>query len=122
MSIILIGFSYFFTPVLIAWAWIRVVRLVRLRDRSSWLSVIALAFTTLSGLLAVGSVIYADAIGGFRYFDPRLMRIFQIGLLLSLIAVASGLTGIAFRNPLRWQAPLASFGILLFWYMSAISE
>jgi hypothetical protein len=78
--------------------------------------------TTCSGLLALGAFLFSGATGGFAYYDPRLLRIFKIGLLLSSLALLTGLIGIAFRNPLRWQAPIASLGMLIFWFLAAVGE
>jgi hypothetical protein len=109
-------------PLLIAWGWLRFVRRGRLRDRKSWPSLAALILATGSSLLAVGSMIYAGAGGGFAYYDPRLLRIFSVGVVLSSVAVIIGFIGTAFRNPLRWQAPTASLGMLIFWFLAASGE
>jgi len=64
------------------------MRWVRWSGRLSWTSALSLAgfvLATCSLLLEIGSAGYAIAIGGFRHYDPRLMRIFcnrTIGLLI----------------------------------------
>jgi hypothetical protein len=73
-------------------------------------------------MLALGALAFSGAAGGFAYYDPRLLRIFRIGLILSSLGLLAGLIGIAFRNPLRWQAPAASFGMLIFWFLAAMAE
>ena len=119
---VLLVFSYVLTPVFIVWTWVRFIRHSHLRDRSSWPSVTALILTTCSGLLALGAFVFSGATGGFTYYDPRLLRMFSIGLLLSSLALLAGLIGTAFRSPLRWQAPIASLGMLTFWFLAAVAE
>jgi hypothetical protein len=45
----------------------------------SVLSLIGFTLASASGLLAVSSVLYAHAIGGFPFYDPRLLRIYRWG-------------------------------------------
>jgi len=60
--------------------------------------------------------------GGFRYYDPPLMKIYGIGILLSLSGLLAGLGGVWKKNPLRWHAPVLSLGMLLLWVLWASSE
>jgi hypothetical protein len=122
LTVALLGFSYVLTPLLVIWSWIVFIRRSHLRDKRSWFSLAALVLTTSSGLLAIGTLFYARVAGGFAYYDPSLLRIFKIGLLLSLAALIGGLIGVAFRSPLRWQAAVAAFGMVIFWFLSASAE
>jgi hypothetical protein len=72
--------------------------------------------------LGLGAFAYSKAIGGFPFYDPRLMRIYFYGSVLSLAGIALGLVGAFFRNPVRWQAPLAALGTFLFWIGCAAGE
>jgi hypothetical protein len=59
---------------------------------------------------------------GFRYHDPRLLRIYGIGVLLSLAGLLAGLGGVWKKNPLQWHAPVLSLGMLLLWVLWAAGE
>jgi hypothetical protein len=106
----------------IAWAWTRVAKRWNSVDKMPWISIAGLILATLSGLFAIGSMCYSGAVGGFAYYDPKLMRIYRYGLLISLSAFTLGLVGSPFRSPARWQALVASFGMLLFWFAAAAME
>jgi hypothetical protein len=82
------------TPLCLVWTWIRVARHNQLRDRKSWASAAALILATCSGLLALGTYVFAGAKGGFAYYDPQLLHIFRVGLLLSSLALMASLIGI----------------------------
>jgi len=68
-------------------------------------------FGTVTVALALGSLIYAHAIGGFPYYDPRLLRIYRWGTGLSLLGVVFGIGGVWRRSALRWHAPALSVGM-----------
>jgi hypothetical protein len=109
-------------PALLIWGWIRWFTRTRPQSLPSILSLIGLGLATASAILAVSSVLYALAIGGFPYYDPRLLRIYRWGALLSLSAFGFGITGVWRPGPLRWLAPVCSFGTALFWFASAMGE
>ena len=88
----------------------------------SLLSLVAFGLCTCSALLAVSSVAYAHVIGGFPFYDPRLLRIYRWGTLLSVCGVVFGIVGIWRHSRLRWYAPLCAAGMLLFWFFAASSE
>ena len=86
------------------------------------LSLIGFTFASLSCLLAVSSMLYANVTGGFAYYDPVLMRIYRCGFLLSLAGFGFGVSGIWQSNPLRWHAPACAVGMLIYWFGAAMAE
>lgn len=90
--------------------------------RPSPVSLAGFVVSTLSALLALFTILYAAAIHSFAYYDPTLLRIFRWGVLLSLTGFLMGLVGTRKANALRWQAPIAGFAMLAFWFVAASSE
>ena len=88
----------------------------------SVLSLVGFGFGTASAVLAVSSIIYAQAIGGFRYYDPLLLRIYRWGFLLSVTGFLFSVGGIWRRNAWRWYSPLLSLVMLLLWFAYATGE
>ena len=119
--LVAVGF-YLGLPVLTIWGWVRWFRRTQPRTLPSILSLIGLTLATASGLLAVSSVLYAHAIGGFPFYDPRLLIIYRWGGLLSLSGLVFGIAGVWRPGPVRWLAPVCSLGTLLFWFASAMGE
>ncbi len=80
-------------------------------------------FATSSALLAVLSLIYAHTLtNGFPFYDPRLLRIYRWGALLSTVGFCLGVGGVWRKNSLRWHSPLTSFGMFAFWFLAAEGE
>jgi len=100
------------------------VRWFRRRDCgiAAGFALLGLVFATASALLAVSSIVYAQATGGFPFYDPRLLRIYRWGFVLSLTGILFGICGLARKSSLRWQAPLCALGTLMFWISAAESE
>jgi hypothetical protein len=67
-------------------------------------------------------MLYARAGGGFLFYDPSLVRIYRLGVILSLAAMAFAIVGLWRPSPLRWHAPLCAVGTLVFWLAAAGSE
>src|SRR5215472_8305851 len=111
---------YFGLPAVIIAGWIHWAKRRGSMTLWSQLSLVAFGLATSSALLALGSIIYAHTIGGFPFYDPRLLRIYRWGGLLSLVAI--GVAGCWRRTPLRWYAPLCAAGMLIFWFISAMGE
>src|SRR5579864_336235 len=109
-------------PILVIWGWVRWTRSAQPRTTFSNLSLAGFWFSNASALLAVATVLYAQFIKGFRYYDPILIDIYGIGLLLSIAGLACSLIGLLGHNPLRWHAPACSVGMFVFWLLSAIRE
>jgi len=91
-----------------------------LRDKTipGWIAVASLSLATLSVALAIGSLLG----GPWRYYDPTLMRIYSYGTKISFIALVLGLAVIWKQTALRWLAPLAALGTLIFWIGAAAME
>ena len=121
MVLFRVGF-YVGVPALLIWGWSRWFRRTQPRSLPVILSLIGFALATASGLLAVSSVVWAHAIGGFPYYDPRLLRMYRWGGLLSLSGLVLGIAGVWRPGPVRWLAPVCSLGTALFWFGSAMGE
>jgi hypothetical protein len=92
------------------------------RNLTSVLSLIGFLLASASALLALCAGVYAQAIQGFRYYDPVLLRVFRAGGLLSLGSIVFGSGGAWRRGSLRWHAPVAGLGSLAFWFGMAMAE
>jgi hypothetical protein len=116
---ILALFLFFVLPGGIIWGW---VRWTRRREPRNLPSLIAFMFTSLSGLLAVSSIAYSNIVGGFYFYDPWLLKIYGVGILLSAVALVFGLAGMWRPSSLRWHAPICAAGSLVFWLLAASGE
>jgi hypothetical protein len=103
------------TPLITVWGWIRWARREKRWTVLSVLSLVGFGLATGSTLLAIVLSIYGHAIGGFDYYDPRLMRIYALGLLLSATGLASAIAGVWRFNTIRWHALVCSLGTLVYW-------
>ena len=122
VAVLLLVLFYVVVPALTIWGWTRWIRRPKPRDFASISSLIAFILSTASALLAASSIAYAHATGGFRYYDPRLLRIFRWGFLLSLGAFLFSLGGVWRRNVLRWHALACAIGMTFFWISAAAGE
>jgi hypothetical protein len=102
--------------------WVRYAKHKQPRTLYSNLSLISFTLASVSALLAISSMLYADALGGFPYYDPRLLRIFGWGGLLSIGGIAFAIGGVRQSSALRWHGLCFSAAMLLFWFMSAMGE
>jgi hypothetical protein len=102
--------------------WRRWLRRSSPQGRLSALSLAGFTLGSASVVLAIGSIVYSMAVGGFRYYDPSLLTIYRVGLLLSLVGFVLAFCGVWKRNPLRWHAPALSLGMLLLWFIWASGE
>jgi hypothetical protein len=104
--------------VLAWWRW----STSRQKTISVYFSLAGLVLATSSAILAIGTLIYAHAIGGFPFYDPLLLKIYRWGALLSVSAFLFGLVGIWKPHILRWYSPFTAAGTLLFWFIAASGE
>jgi hypothetical protein len=116
MVVLMIG-AYLGVPIVLVSGWFRWWRRSEAESLVSRFALAGFVAGSASAALALGSVIYSLAIGGFPYWDPRLIRIYGVGLLLSLGAMALSLGGTLRRNALRWHAPALSAGMLILWVL-----
>ena len=119
-----IRLDWFDIPILIIliWGWTRWASDRQPRSHQSILALIGFTLASVSALLAISSMLYAYVIGGFRYYDPLLLRIFVCGGLLSVAGIVFAVAGARESSTLRWHAVGFSAGMLLFWFMSALGE
>jgi len=113
---------YAVVPALTIWGWVRLARRPRIWNFASIASLIAFALATASALLAVFSMIWAHEIGGFAYYDRRLLLMYRCGFLLSSSGFLSSLAGLWKANPLRFHSVICAVGTALFWFSAAMGE
>jgi len=114
--------SFLLAPTMLIWGWARWTLQLHSRDNSTMLSFVGFLLATASAAVALSAVAYSLWVGGFQYYDPGLLRVFRLGLLLSLTAVGFSGLGAGRKNLLRWQALGSSLGTLMFWIMSVAGE
>jgi hypothetical protein len=119
---ILIAIGYLASPVVLIWGWLRWISLPKLRTAPSILSLAGFILGTASALLAVSSIACSVFFRRFPYYDPLLMRIFALGILLSLGGIVLGIGGVWRPSSLRWHAPVSALCTLTFWVMTASME
>ena len=110
------------TPLVMVWGWIRWARREKKWTVLSVFSLAGFALATGSASLAIALSIYGHLIGGFDFYDPRLMRIYAWGTLISLLALVLAITGVWRKSALRWHALFCSFGTLVYWFALAEAE
>jgi hypothetical protein len=121
MFAILFGVAYLGPPILLIWGWLRWTLRPRLWSAFSVMSFVGFCLATLSALLAISSIAYAQ-VHHFPYYDPLLLRIFRSGALLSLGGIVFGVGGVWRPTPLRWHAPASALAMLWFWTVAASGE
>jgi sulfite exporter TauE/SafE len=109
-------------PCALIWDWFRFYQGDKGKSAGQILSLLGFSLATLSSLLTVGTHVYALFIGGFPFYDPRLLRIYAWGALLSFAGVLTGIAGLWRSHPVRWLAPICSAGMFFFWLLSASAE
>ena len=109
-------------PLAIIWGW---VRWAKDSSRSTFWSkacFVGFLLANASICIWIGGVVYAQIIGGFAYYDPRLMKMISIGLWLAFVGVLTSFIGCWRPSVLRWIAPLSAAGALFFWIIAATGE
>jgi hypothetical protein len=76
-------------------------------------SLAGFALASLSASLEIGTGIYAQFVN-IPFMDPRLLRIYAVGLISALLGLLSSLFGMGKKSPLRWKAPAMSLVLLCF--------
>jgi hypothetical protein len=87
---ILFAFGYLGAPIMLIWGWARWLRQPTVRTTPSILSLIGLILASASAVIAVLLIAYAQ-IHHFPYYDPLLLRVFRIGVLISLGGIVFGI-------------------------------
>jgi len=121
MFAIMFGVAYLGPPTLLIWGWLRWAVRERLWSAFSAMSLIGFAMATLSALLAISTIAYAQ-VHHFPYYDPLLLRIFRSGALLSFGGIVFGVGGMWRPSPLRWHAPASALAMLWYWAVAASGE
>jgi hypothetical protein len=86
-------------------------------------SLVGFTFGSTSAALEVASGTYAQFRQvGFPFNDPKLLRLYSLGLLLALLGLICSLVGMAQKTPLRFKAPALSLVLLLLWMAQAMGE
>jgi len=119
---ILIAGGFIVGPIALIWSWVRLLQNRTAISKFPVISFLSLLCATASALLAIGSAVYAHHIGGFGFYDPKLMHIYRDGFYLSLGAILFSLIGVYQRNPIRWLSIGAGIGSLFFWICMASGE
>ena len=120
LPIIFVLGAYVALPAVIVVGWVRWAR--NRQARTTWPSVAGLALGTASALLAIGAMLYSRSARASRSTNPALLRIYRWGLLLSVAGLIFGAVGLRWSGPVRWYAPAAAAGTLLFWVAAAAGE
>jgi hypothetical protein len=113
--------SHLITPVMLIWGWSRWAQWSKLKTIPSILSLSGFALATLSAILAVSSIAYAQ-VHRFGFYDPSLMKIMRWGSMLSLAGFLFAVGGAWRKSPLRWHAPVCALGTFAFWVLAAEGE
>ena len=109
-------------PATLVWALRRWWKSQPRFELPAWRSYLAFGAFSLGGLsvvLWILLVIWAFARGGFRFYDPLLLRCYGIGLLLGLGGFVCSLPS---KGKLRWPACFISFAMVFMWFVAASME
>jgi hypothetical protein len=109
-------------PVLLLWGWLRLSQNELPSTRSSTFSLLGFSLATASAGLAIGTHLYARFVRDMPLQDPTLVKIYTVGCLLSIVAIAFAFAGTGRPNPVRWLAPVCSVATLLFWLLAMGTE
>lgn len=119
---VLFGLSIFLgLPGLTILGWFRWYKQRDFKHLCSFVALLALIGSTLSGLLILVSVVYVQS-ASLTAYDIRWVRLLRIGLLSSASSVLLSLLGIWRRSSLRWLAPVCASGTLFVWVMMAAMD
>lgn len=122
LTILLVAVLFVGVPVLLISGWFRWITRSQSRTAFSIISLVGFAIGTASVLLALSAFFYGQVYGGFPFYDPLLLAVYRVGLVISITGIIVGIAGVWRSNLLRWHAPLLSCSMLLFWFLMAIGE
>jgi hypothetical protein len=120
--LLLAEIALFTLPLVIAWGWVRWARHNATMTLFSAFSFFGFVLATASELLAISTVTYASITNSFSFYDPTLLKIYAVGMLLSLVGLILSIVGAFKANSLRYLAPVCAFGTFFFWFMAAATE
>jgi hypothetical protein len=120
--VVLAGLGWIVAPVMLTWGWVRWAKQPKPWTITSILALIGFLLASTSALVAVSSIMYANLIRSFPFYDPLLMKILGLGALLSLAGIIFAMGGIWRPNSLRWHSPVCAIGMLAFWLGVAVSQ
>ena len=109
-------------PGAIIFGWLRWFHGKKQKSSLAWFSLGAHTLATVSVVSAITMLVRSGMISGFHYGDGLLISSYRWGTMGSAVALLLSLIGAFRTNPLKWPAPIAAFGSLLFWFFSAMSE
>jgi hypothetical protein len=121
-DLLFLFFTFVVWPFAVVFGWVRWVHSVRQRSLLPKLSLASHSFATLSLLVGLAGVLFADSTQGFNFWDPSLLKIYRAGFALSVGGLVLAAIGATRTNPLRWSAPLAAIACTLFWISSISTE
>jgi len=116
-EIILLSF-----PLVMAWGWVRWAKRKTPMTLFSAFSFFGFVLATASELLAISTATYASVTNSFSFYDPPLLKIYAVGMLLSLVGLILSIVGAFKANSLRYLAPVCALGTFFFWFMAAATE
>ena len=113
--------SYLVSPVALILGWNEWVKAPKAKTISSVVSLVGFILASCSALLAVLTFAYAN-VHHFGFYDPVLMRVFAVGILLSAAGLGASVGGAWRKSTPRWPSLLSSLGTLAFWILAAAGE
>lgn len=121
--VVIVALFYVAPPILVIWGWSRWVKRSRPQPWQSIVSAVSLSLTTTTLFLALVTLAYAEAVGGFPYGgDPTLLGIYRAAFLLAISAIITSLIGMVRPGPLQALAPVCATGAFVFWLIQAAGE
>ena len=113
---------YIAIAFVLVFGWFEWARQPQRRDACSLLALVGYVLGTVSLLMVVASVVYAQRVGGFAFGDPLWLRIIRLGSAISCGGLMFAVLGVWRRSALRWYALGFSLGTLFFWLGAAVGE
>ena len=110
------------TPGGIIWGWLAWRKESSRSEFSARMSFVGFLMANASVCVGLVGVVYAGVIGGFPYYDLRLMRFIAVGSLLALAGLLVSFIGCWRPSVPRWIAPLSAAGASFFWIIAATGE